>query len=74
MLYFKMKRFLLYITLSSGSSYSTAYNSWNFYDKSQLFAVFEWSVNYLLDTCYFVSWSSFFFFDLLRLYLNKEQV
>ena len=53
MLYFKMKRFLLDIMFSSGSSYSTAYNSWSFCDRSKLFAVFEWSVNCLSETCYF---------------------
>ena len=53
MLYFKMKRFLLDITFSSGSSYSTAYNSWSFCDRSKLFAVFEWSVNSLSEICYF---------------------
>ena len=53
MLYFKMKRFLLYITFSSWSSYSTAYNSWGFCDRIKLFAVLEWSVNCLLETCYF---------------------
>ena len=47
-----MKRFLLYITFSSGSSYSTAYNSWNFCDRSKLFAILKWSVNCLLETCY----------------------
>ena len=52
MLYFKMKRFLLYITFSSGLSYSTAYNSWSFCDKSKLFAVLEWSINCLSETCY----------------------
>ena len=51
MLYFKMKRFLLYIMFSSGFSYSTAYNSWSFCDRSKLFAVLEWSV--LSETCYF---------------------
>ena len=46
MLYFKMKRFLPYITFSSGLSYSTAYNSCFLY-RSKLFAVllFAWSVN-----------------------------
>ena len=53
MLYFKMKRFLPYITFSSGLSYSTAYNSFSFCDRSKLFAVLEWSVNCLLETCYF---------------------
>ena len=53
MLYFKMKRFLLYITFSSGLSYSIAYNSWSFCDRSKLSAVLEWSVNCLLETCYF---------------------
>ena len=53
MLYFKTKRFLLYITISSGLSYSTAYNSWNICDRSKLFAVLEGSVNCLLETCYF---------------------
>ena len=53
MLYFKMKRFLLYITFSSGLSYSTAFNSWSFCDRSTLFAVLECSVSCLLDTCYF---------------------
>ena len=53
MLYFKMKRFLLYITFSSGSPYSTAYNSWSFCDRSKLFAVLEWSVNCFSETCYF---------------------
>ena len=48
-----MKRFLLYITISSGLSYSTAYNSWSFCDRSKLFAVLEWSVNCLLETYYF---------------------
>ena len=52
MLYFKMKIFLLYITISSGLSYSTAYNSWIFWDRSKLFAVLEWSVNCLSGTCY----------------------
>ena len=47
-----MKRFLLYITFYSGSSYSTAYNSWNFFDRSKLIAVLEWSVNCLLEICY----------------------
>ena len=50
-----MKRFLLYITFSSGSSYSIAYNAWSFCDKSKLFAVLEWSVNYLSETCYYYS-------------------
>ena len=36
MLYFKMKRFLLYITFSSGSSNSTASNSWSFCDRNKL--------------------------------------
>ena len=54
MLYFKMKIFLLYITFSSGSSYSTAYNSWSFCDRSKLFVVLECSVNCLLETCYFI--------------------
>ena len=53
MLHFKIKKFLLYITFSSGSSYSTAYNSWSFCDRSKLFAIFEWSVNRLSETCYF---------------------
>ena len=53
MLYFKMKRFILYITFSSGSSYSTAYNSWSYCDRSKLFAVLEWPLNCLLETCYF---------------------
>ena len=53
MLYFKMKRFLPYITFSSELSYSTAYNSKSFCDRSKLFAVLEWSVNCLLETCYF---------------------
>ena len=53
MLNFKMKRFLLYITFSSGPSYSTAYNSWRFCNRSLLFAVLEWSVNCLLEICYF---------------------
>ena len=48
MLYFKMKRLLLYITFSSGSSYSTAYNSWSFCDRSKLFAVLELLVKLLL--------------------------
>ena len=52
MLYFKLKRFLLYITFSSGLSYSTAYNSWSFCDRSKLFAVLEWSVNCFSETCY----------------------
>ena len=52
MLYFKMKKILLYITFSSGLSYSTAYNSCSFCDRSKLFAVLEWSVNLHLDTCY----------------------
>ena len=53
MLYFKMKRFLLYITFSSGPSYSTAYNSFNSCDRSKLFEVLEWSVTCSLETCYF---------------------
>ena len=53
MLYFKMKRFVLYITFSSMLSYSTAYNSWSFCDRSKLFAALEWSVNCLFETCYF---------------------
>ena len=53
MLYFKMKRFLLCITFSSGLSYSTAYNSWSFCDRRKLFAVLEWSVNCPSETCYF---------------------
>ena len=53
MLYFKMKRFVFYIMFSSGSSYSTAYNSWSYCNRSKLFAVLEWSVNCLLETCYF---------------------
>ena len=53
MLYFKMKRFLLYTTLSSRSSYSKAYNSYSVCDRSKLFAVFEWPVNCLSATCYF---------------------
>ena len=53
MLYFKMKRFLPYITFSSGLSYSTAYNSWSFFDRSKLFVILEWSVNCLSVTCYF---------------------
>ena len=52
MLYFKMKRFPFYITFSSGSSYSTAYNSWSFCDRSKLFAFLEWSVNCLSETCH----------------------
>ena len=52
MLYFKMKRFLLYITFSSGLSYSTANKSWSFCDRSKLFAVLEWSVNCHLEVCY----------------------
>ena len=52
MLYFKLKRFLLYITFSSGLSYATAYNAWNFCDRSKLFVVLEWSVNCLSETCY----------------------
>ena len=52
MLYFKMKRFLPYVTFSSGLSYSTAYNSYSFCDKSKLIAALEWSVNCLLETCY----------------------
>ena len=54
MLYFKMKRFLLCITFSSGSSYSTTNNSWSFCDRSKLFAVLECSVNCRLETCYFI--------------------
>ena len=53
MLYFKMKRFLPYITFSSGLSYSTAYNSLSFCDRSKMFKVLKWSVNCLLETCYF---------------------
>ena len=53
MLFFKMKRFVLYITFSSGSSYSTAYNYLSYCDRSKLFAVLEWSVNCLSETCYF---------------------
>ena len=53
MLYFKMKRFLLYITFSSGSSYSKAYNSFSFCNRSKLFAVLECLVNCLSETCYF---------------------
>ena len=52
MLYFKIKRFLIYITFYLGLSYSTAYNSWNFCDRSKLFAVLEWSVNCLLNLKY----------------------
>ena len=52
MLYFKIKIFLLYITFSLGSSYSTAYNSWTLCDRSKLFAALKWSVNSLLETCY----------------------
>ena len=52
MLYFKMKRFLLYITFPSVLSYSTAFNSLSFCDRSKLFAVLEWSVNCLLGSCY----------------------
>ena len=48
-----MKRFLLYVTFSSGLSYSTAHNSRSFCDRSKLFAVLKWSVNCLLETCYF---------------------
>ena len=50
MLHFKMKRFLPYITFSSGLSYSTAYNSCSFCDRIKLFAVSEWSVNCLSQT------------------------
>ena len=53
MLYFKMKIFLPYITFSSGLSYSSAYNSSSICDKCKLFAVLEWSVNCLTETCYF---------------------
>ena len=53
MLFFKMKKFLLYITFFSGSSYYTAYNSWSFCDRSKLFAVLECLVNCFLETCYF---------------------
>ena len=53
MLYVKMKRFLLYITFSSGSSYSTSYNSWSFCDRGKLFEVLEWPVNCLSETCFF---------------------
>ena len=53
MLYFKMKRFSPYITFSLGLSHSTAYNSCSFCDRSKLFAVLEWSVNCLAETCYF---------------------
>ena len=54
MLYFKMKRFLLYITFSSGSSYSTAYNSWSFVIEASCLQFLECSVNCLLETCYFI--------------------
>ena len=53
MLHFKRKRFLLYKLFSSGLSYSTAYNSLSFCDRSKLFAVLDWSVNCLTETCYF---------------------
>ena len=33
------ERYLLYKTFYSGSSYSAAYNSYNFCDRSKLFAV-----------------------------------
>ena len=55
MLYFKIKRFLPYITFSSRLSYSTAYNSYSFCDRSKLFAVLEWSVNCLSETFIFLS-------------------
>ena len=54
MLYFKMKRVLPYITFSSGLSYSTAINSKSFCDRSKLFAVLEWSVNFLSKSCYLI--------------------
>ena len=53
MLYFKINRFLLCITFSSGSSYSTAYSCSSFCDRSKLFAVLEWSVSCLSETCHF---------------------
>ena len=46
-----MKRFLPYVMFSSGLSHSTSYIS--FCDRSNLFAVLEWSVNCLSETCYF---------------------
>ena len=52
MLYSKMKRFLLYITFSLGSSYSTVYNSMSYCGRSKLFAILEWSVNRLSETCF----------------------
>ena len=53
MLYFIMKRFLLYITFSSGSSYSNANNSWSFVIEASCLQFLEWSVNCLFETCYF---------------------
>ena len=52
MLFFKMKRFLPYITISSGLSHSTANNTKSFYDSSKLFADSERSVNCFVDIKY----------------------
>ena len=49
----KWKRFLPYIIFSLGLSYSTAYNSNSYCGRGKLFAVWKWSINSLLDTCYF---------------------
>ena len=48
-----MKRSLPYKTFYSGSSYSAAYNSYNFCDRNKLFAVLNLPVNCPLGSWYF---------------------
>ena len=52
MLYFKMKRFLLYITFSSGLSYSTAYNFWIFVIEASCLQVWNVSSGLSYSTAY----------------------
>ena len=47
-----MKMSLPYKILHSGSTYSEPYNSYNFCDRSKLFAAFNSPVNCLLGTWY----------------------
>ena len=44
---------LPYISFYSGSTYSTAYNSYNVCDRSKLFAVLKLPVDCLLGSWYF---------------------
>ena len=51
---FSMKKYLPYNTFCSESSYSAAYTSYNFCNRSKLFAVLNLPVLCLVESWYFV--------------------